>query len=101
VRLFSALSPPPPSPPRSPRRQRTPPAPSDIAAYDLTKKTNGETDLPRLRAGRVGGQFWSVYVPGEEKSGWALMHLEHLELARRRFSRYPNDLALALTSDVA
>jgi membrane dipeptidase len=76
-------------------------APSDVAAYDLTKKTNGQTDLPRLRAGGVGGQFWSVYVPGEEKSGWARMQLEQLDLARRMIARYPNDLALALTADDA
>ena len=49
----------------------------------------------------MGGQFWSVYVPGEEKSGWARMQLEQLELARRMIARYPNDLALALTADDA
>ena len=76
-------------------------APSDVAAYDLTKRTKGQTDLPRLRAGRVGGQFWSVYVPGEGKSGWARMQLEQLDLARRMIARYPNDLALALTADDA
>jgi membrane dipeptidase len=76
-------------------------APSDVAAYDLTKRTKGQTDLPRLREGRVGGQFWSVYVPGEEKSGWARMQLEQLDLARRMIARYPNDLALALTADDA
>jgi membrane dipeptidase len=76
-------------------------APSDVAAYDLTKRTKGQTDIPRLREGRVGGQFWSVYVPGEEKSGWARIQLEQLDLARRMIARYPNDLALALTADDA
>lgn len=76
-------------------------APSDVAAYDLTARTKGQTDIPRLRAGRVGGQFWSVYVPGEGKSGWARMQLEQLDLARKMIARYPNDLALALTADDA
>lgn len=76
-------------------------APSDVTAYDLTKRTKGQTDIPRLREGRVGGQFWSVYVPGEEKSGWARMQLEQLDLARRMIARYPSDLALALTADDA
>src|SRR5688500_14299352 len=37
----------------------------DVNAYDLTKRTPGHTDIPRLRAGMVGGQFWSVYIPGD------------------------------------
>src|SRR5262245_40790143 len=40
-------------------------APLDVVAYDLTKPTKGMTDLARLRKGHIGGQFWSVYVPGE------------------------------------
>jgi membrane dipeptidase len=39
-------------------------APSDVAAYDLRAKTKGDTDLARLRAGGLGAQFWSVYIPG-------------------------------------
>jgi membrane dipeptidase len=35
-------------------------APDDLVAYDLRKRTSGQTDLPRLRRGGVGGQFWSV-----------------------------------------
>jgi ribosomal protein S12 len=40
-------------------------APFDVDAYDLRKPTPGDTDLARLRAGRLGAQFWSVYIPGE------------------------------------
>jgi membrane dipeptidase len=76
-------------------------APGDVAAYDLRTKTSGQTDIPRLRAGRVGGQFWSVYVPGEAKEGWARMQLEQIELARRIVARYPDTFALALTADDA
>jgi membrane dipeptidase len=74
-------------------------APGDVAAYDLTKNTPGQTDLARLRAGGVGGQFWSVYVPAEDKAkGCAKEQLEQIELARRIIARYPNDLSLALTA---
>ena len=43
-------------------------APRDVPAYDLRRPTPGHTDLARLRAGRVGGQFWSVYIPGDIKA---------------------------------
>ena len=38
-------------------------APRDVRAYDISRPTPGHTDLARLRAGGVGAQFWSVYVP--------------------------------------
>ncbi len=38
---------------------------NDLDAYDLKGRAPGMTDLPRLKAGMVGGQFWSVYIPGE------------------------------------
>src|SRR5512134_803341 len=37
-------------------------APGDVAAYDLRSRTKGATDLARLGEGRLGAQFWSVYV---------------------------------------
>jgi membrane dipeptidase len=75
-------------------------SPMDVAAYDLRTKTPGQTDLARLLAGHVGGQFWSVYVPGEpRKEGYARLQLEQLDIARRMIARYPDRLALALTAD--
>ena len=53
-----------------------PKAPRDVEAYDLRKKTTGETDLARLKQGLVGAQFWSVFVPGETKEGFAKVQLE-------------------------
>lgn len=75
-------------------------APGDLAAYDLRTRApaNGQTDLPRLRAGGVGGQFWSVYVPGEGTAGRAVLQLEQLDLARRMIDRYPDDLAYCTTA---
>ena len=74
-------------------------APLDVEAYDLSRPTPGHTDLARLRAGGVGGQFWSVYVPGEvADSGYARLQLEQIDIARRVIARYPNQLQWALTA---
>ena len=74
--------------------------PRDVEAYDLRIRTAGHTDLDRLRQGRVGGQFWSVYVPGEARdSGYARLQLEQIDIARRVIAKYPDRLALALTAE--
>src|SRR5436190_8021791 len=72
-------------------------APDDLDAYDpydLRRRTPGQTDLPRLRRGGVGGQFWSVFIPGDIGSGYARMQLEQIDLARRMIARYPRHLEL-------
>ncbi len=76
-----------------------PKAPGDVEAYDLRKRAPGDTDLARLREGRVGGQFWSVYVPGDAGAeGFARLQLEQLDIARRVIARYPDRLQLCLGS---
>jgi membrane dipeptidase len=71
----------------------------DVAAYDLRRRTPGHTDLARLRAGMVGAQFWSVYIPGDYRdSGYARVQLEQIDIARRVIERYPDRLAWALTT---
>jgi len=72
--------------------------PGDVVAYDLRKKVAGQTDLARLREGRVGAQFWSVYIPGEAPSGMARMQLEQIELARRIVARYPDAFEMSSTA---
>jgi membrane dipeptidase len=75
-------------------------APRDVAAYDIRHTAPKQTDLPRMTEGRVGAQFWSIYVPGEVKdSGYARIQLEQFDIARRMIARYPDRLALALTAD--
>jgi membrane dipeptidase len=75
-------------------------APRDVAAYDLRRTTPGDTDLARLRAGGVGGQFWSVYVPGEGRAeGYAKVQLEQIDIARRLIARYPEALEPARTAE--
>ena len=73
--------------------------PRDVEAYDLRARTKGDTDLERLREGGVGGQFWSVYVPGELPGGFARTELEQIDIARRMIARYPDRLAFATTAD--
>lgn len=61
-----------------------------------------QTDLPRLRAGQVGAQFWSVYVPSDLRGAEAVKSvLEQIDLVRRMCERYPSDLELATTADEA
>ncbi len=76
--------------------------PRDVVAYDLAKPAAGDTDIARLRAGGVGGQFWSVYIPSSPdvgRKGFARIQLEQIDIALRMIERYPGDLALALTAD--
>ena len=72
----------------------------DVDKYPLRTRAPGQTDFPRLKAGGVGGQFWSVYIPGEAKdSGYARMQLEQIDIARRMIAKYPDELQLALSAD--
>src|SRR6185436_11992963 len=58
------------------------------------------TDLPRLRAGGVGGQFWSVYVPSDPPGHHAVTEtLEQIDLVYHRVARYSELLGLASTAD--
>jgi membrane dipeptidase len=74
-------------------------APLDVEAYDLRKPTSGNTDLARLQRGMVGGQFWSVYVPGDYRdSGFARIQLEQIDIMRRVIAKYPDVLQPAFTA---
>jgi len=58
-----------------------------------------QTDIRRLRAGGVGGQFWSVWVPVDLDGGDAVVTvLEQIDLVKRLTEAYPDDLELALTA---
>ena len=58
------------------------------------------TDIPRLRAGRVGGVFWSTWVPTEMiRADAARIELEQIDIVRRMPERYPGVFALARTAD--
>ena len=58
------------------------------------------TDMARLRAGRVGGQFWSVYINGALTGDAAIREtIEQIDIVRRMIEAYPSDLELARTAD--
>ena len=58
------------------------------------------TDMQRLRAGRVGGQFWSVYISGTITGDEAIRTtIEQIDTARRIIDAYPQYLQLASTAD--
>lgn len=65
---------------------------------DLTHRPELHTDLVRLRAGRVGVQFWSVYVPCSLRGAAAVTAvLEQIDLVHRLAERWP-ELSLATTA---
>lgn len=67
---------------------------------DIAKPQKGlHTDIPRLRQGGVGAQFWSAYVPAEtRKKGTAVRDtLEQIDLIQRMVQTYPETFALATT----
>jgi membrane dipeptidase len=58
------------------------------------------TDIARLKAGGVGGQFWSVYVPVELAGQTAVTAtLEEIDTVYQMVRRYPDTFELALTAD--
>jgi membrane dipeptidase len=60
-----------------------------------------QTDIPRLRKGGMGAQFWSVWVPADTAyNGTALTStLEQIQLVTEMIDRYPETFELALTAD--
>ena len=57
------------------------------------------TDMARLHAGRVGGQFWSVYIDGTITGDAAIREtLEQIDIVKRMIAAYPNDLEQAYTA---
>src|SRR6478735_4534550 len=58
------------------------------------------TDMARLHQGRVGGQFWSVYINGELTGDAAIREtIEQIDIVKRMIAAYPNDLEQAYTAD--
>src|SRR5918998_5531146 len=69
-----------------------------VAGLD-TVQPDFHTDLPRLRAGGVGAQFWSVYVPSDLPEPEAVVAtMEQVDAVYRMAAAYPADLAVARTA---
>ncbi|MFD1658212.1 dipeptidase [Streptomyces caeni] len=71
----------------------------DLDARDIATRQDAHlhTDLPRLREGGVGAQFWSVYVPCH-LSDPVTATLEQIDCVGRLIARYPGDLQRALSA---
>jgi membrane dipeptidase len=68
----------------------------DVEGYDISVRAQYDTDLPRLREGVVGTQFWSVYVPSSLSPLEAMTaQLEQIDIAQRIINMYPDDLMFA------
>ncbi|MHC6627987.1 membrane dipeptidase [Streptomyces globosus] len=69
--------------------------------HDIGTPDSGvDTDIPRLRAGGVGAQFWSLLPPRGTSPGDALADaLDQVDAALALLRRYPDGLCLALTAD--
>ncbi|TRV77485.1 membrane dipeptidase [Streptomyces sp. 130] len=74
----------------------------DLAVRDIATDQSAHlhTDIPRLRAGGVGAQFWSVYVRSDLAGDAAVSAtLEQIDAVAELLDRYPGDLRRALTAD--
>ncbi|MGA5287844.1 dipeptidase [Streptomyces pseudogriseolus] len=71
----------------------------DLDARDVAvdQSAHLHTDIPRLRAGGVGAQFWSVYVRADAPDPVPAT-LEQIDCVWQLLDRYPADLAPALTA---
>ena len=78
-------------------RQR---AQGDLGKLDIsTPQPKLMTDIARLRAGGVGGQFWSVYTPSDFAGQKAVTAtLEQIDVVHRMARRWPETFELALTA---
>jgi membrane dipeptidase len=73
----------------------------DVEKLDIRQSQPSiHTDIARLKAGGVGGQFWSVYVPAELQGQAAVTAtLEQIDIVHRMMRKYPDTFELALTAD--
>ena len=72
----------------------------DLRVNNRSAKPPLATDIPRLRVGGIGGQFWSVYVPAESSGPEAVKAVfEQIDVVHQLAARYPDTFELALTAD--
>ena len=72
----------------------------DVSAFQLQKRNEFDTDIPRLREGRVGGQFWSVWIPGETAaSDTERLQLEQIAIAHKIIDVHGDTFEFASTAD--
>src|ERR1700722_18366356 len=81
----------------------------DLTRIDLSSDTSGlpspegasplMTDIPRMRRGHMGGQFWSVWVPTDIKGTEAVQTtIEQIDLVKAITSQYATTFGMAYTA---
>ncbi len=71
----------------------------DLASDTASLPHPLQTDIPRLRKGHVGGQFWSVWIPADTPGARAVeMTLEQIDIVRRFVAANPRAMELAITA---
>ena len=69
-------------------------------SLDISQSTPNMTDIARLRAGKVGAQFWSTYSPSSFEARWgARIGSEQNDVVHRMVERYPDVFEFARTAD--
>lgn len=73
----------------------------DVWAMDIAEpQPDLHTDIPRLREGMLGAQFWSVYVPVSMQGKEAVRAtMEEIDIVYQMIARYPDTFQLAVTAD--
>lgn len=73
--------------------------PLDLEADTSKLEARLQTDLPRMRKGGMGAQFWSVWIPADLKGDEAIrVTLEQIDVVHRMVARYPERLEMASTA---
>ncbi|XP_053571227.1 uncharacterized protein LOC128661084 [Bombina bombina] len=67
---------------------------------DLHTLQNTHTNIPKLREGRVGGQFWAAYVPCDTQGKDAVKRtLEQIDVIHRMCQKYPDEFSFVLNTN--
>lgn len=73
---------------------------SDLRQYPKWQVNRSFTDLPRLREGKLGGQFWVAYVRCEHNYKDAVERtLEQIDVIKRLINKYPDDMMYVTEAD--
>ncbi len=75
-------------------------ASSDLSKLNIRQRQSAlHTDIPKLREGGLGGQFWSVYVPATMQGKEAVRAtMEEIDIVYQMIDRYPDTFELARTA---
>ena len=73
---------------------------ADVSAFQLESRNDFDTDIPRLRHGLVGAQFWSQWIRGEtDPADTRSVSLKQIDIVLRIINDDPETFELALTAD--